>query len=243
VSKVALAAADRGLRVAMLPIGTANNIAKTLGMLGDARELVASWSADPPPERGLDVGEVAGPAGTRRFVESVGGGVAAEVIGRAEEVEDDAKLLGRETDRALHLFADVLRDAPALPWRITADDADVSGAYLAVEVLNIRFVGPNVPFAPDADPSDGLLDVVVVGENDREPMLAYLEKRLALASGAMPPLRTARATRVDLLAPAGVRLHVDDKLWPTNHPLAEPMRLEVQCHAAAVTLLGVGEAG
>jgi len=243
VRKVVLAAAERGLRVGMLPIGTANNIAKTLGMLGDARELVASWSADPPSERGLDVGEVTGPAGTQRFVEALGGGMVAELIRRGKEVEDDAKLLGRETDRALHLFADVLRDAPALRWRITADGVDLSGDHLAVEVLNIRFVGPNVPFAPDADPSDGLLDVVVVGEDDREPLLAYLENRLHMASGTMPSLRTARARRVELEAPASVRLHVDDKLWPSDDPLAEPMSFAVQCRAAAVTLLGAGEAG
>jgi diacylglycerol kinase (ATP) len=243
VRKVALAAAERGVRVAMLPIGTANNIAKTLGMLGDARELVASWSADPPLERGLDVGEVSGEAGTRRFVEAIGGGIMPELIRRGEEVEDDAKLLGRETDRALHLLADVLREASPLPWRISADGVDLSGDHLAVEILNIRFVGPNVPFAPEADPSDGLLDVVVVSEGDREPILAYLENRLHMASGTMPPLRTARARRVQVTAPAGVRLHVDDRLWPTEDALDKPMSLEVECHAAAVTLLGVGEVG
>ena len=43
VRDVALAAADRGLPFAALPIGTANNVAKTLGLIGDARELVRSW--------------------------------------------------------------------------------------------------------------------------------------------------------------------------------------------------------
>ena len=28
----------------MIPIGTANNIAKTIGLLGDAGELIESWS-------------------------------------------------------------------------------------------------------------------------------------------------------------------------------------------------------
>jgi diacylglycerol kinase (ATP) len=238
VRKVALAAADRGLRIAILPIGTANNIAKTLGMLGDARELVASWSTEPPSERGLDIGEIAAATGTQRFVEALGGGIVAELIRRGAEVEDDAKLLGRETDRALHLLADVMREASPLPWRISADGVDLSGDHLAVEVLNIRFVGPNVPFAPEADPSDGLLDVVVVGEGDREPMMAYLENRLHLASGTMPSLRTARARRVELVAPAGVRLHVDDRLWPTEDVLDAPATLEVRCHPDAVTLRG-----
>jgi diacylglycerol kinase (ATP) len=240
VRKVALAAADRGLRFAVLPIGTANNIAKTLGMLGDAHELVESWSADPPLERRLDVGEVSGARATRRFVESVGGGPVAELIRRGDEVEEDVQLLGRETDRGLHVLAEELRDASPRRWRISADEVDLSGDYLAVEVLNIRFVGPNVPLAPEADPSDGLLDVVLIGEEDRDAVLAYLEKRLNLASGAMPSLRTARAKRVELVAPIGVRLHVDDNGWPTDDALEEPMSLEVRCQADAVTMVGVG---
>jgi diacylglycerol kinase (ATP) len=240
VRKVALTAADRGLRFAVLPIGTANNIAKTLGMLGDARQLVESWSADPPLERRLDIGEVSGAPGTRRFVESVGGGPVAELIRRGDEVEEDVQLLGRETDRGLHVLTDEVRRARMLPWRVMADGVDLSGDYLAVEVLNVRFVGPNVPLAPDADPSDGLLDVVLIGEEDRDPVLAYLEKRLNLASGVMPSLRTARAKRVELVAPAGARLHVDDKEWPTDDPLVEPMSLEVRCRASTVTMVGVG---
>src|SRR5687768_11598020 len=45
VRKVALAAAEVEVPFAILPIGTANNIAKTLGLMGDARTLVDSWSA------------------------------------------------------------------------------------------------------------------------------------------------------------------------------------------------------
>lgn len=240
VRKVALAAADRGVPFAMLPIGTANNVAKTLGMLGDARELVDSWSAAPLLERRLDVGEISGPSGMRRFVESIGGGPVAELISRGEEVEEDARLLGRETDRALHLLAELLREARPLQWRISTSDGDLSGEYLAVEILNIRFVGPNVPLAPDADPSDGLLDVVLIGVEDRGPMLDYLEKRLNLASGVMPALRTARTERLELVAPAGVRLHVDDRVWPTGEPLSDATRLEVRCRAGAATMIGVG---
>jgi diacylglycerol kinase family enzyme len=238
VRKVALAAADHGLQFAILPIGTANNIAKTLGMLGDARELVDSWSANPPLVRRLDLGEVRGPTGTQRFVESVGGGTVAELVRRGKEVEKDATLLGRETDRALHLLADLLPGTMPSLWRIAADGADVSGDYLAVEVLNIRFVGPNVPIAPEADASDGMLDVVVIGEEDREPIMAYLKNRLNLASGVMPPLRTARASHVELVAPPGVRLHIDDKPWPSDDALEGPTPLDVRCHAGAVTLRG-----
>ena len=105
-------------------------------------------------------------------------------------------------------------------------------------MLNIRFAGPNVALAPEADPSDGLLDIVVINEKDRQPMLAYLENRLNLASGAMPALRTARASRVEVVAPPGVRLHLDDGAWPNDDPLAGTMDLEMRCLRDAIDLLG-----
>lgn len=238
VRKVALAAADRGLRFAILPIGTANNIAKTLGMLGDARELVESWDAGAARQRVLDLGEVSAAAGSARFVEGVGGGPVAELIARGKEIEKDAKLLGRETDRALHLLGELIRGARPLRWRISAGGKDLSGDYLGVEVLSVRFAGPNVPLAPDADPSDGLLDLVMIRDEDRDGILEYVDRRLHLASGVMPPLRTERADRFELVAPAGVRLHLDDKPWPDDEPLSEPMDLDVRCRPGAVWLVG-----
>jgi diacylglycerol kinase (ATP) len=236
VRKVALAAADRDVPFAALPIGTANNIAKTLGLLGDARELVESWDVE--AARHVDVGEVRAGDESRRFVEGVGGGWIGELMGRAEEVEEDLRLLGRETDRGLHLLSDMLAEARPAPWRIAADGKDLSGDYLAVEILNIKFVGPNVPLAPKADPVDGLLDIVLVTDADRAAIIDYLDQRLHLASGVMPPLRTVRARSIDATAPPGVRLHVDDKAWPGGRDLDEPLDLEIECLKGAVRMVG-----
>ena len=236
VRKVALAAADRELPFAALPIGTANNIAKTLGLVGDARELVRSW--DDTEGVPIDIGEVEASGASRRFVEGVGGGWIAGLMARADEVEDEFRLLGRETDRAMHMLSDLLRDAYPAEWRIVADGTDLSGEFLAVEILNIRFVGPNVPLAPDADASDGLLDIVLVSEADRDGILDYLDQRLNLASGVMPPLRTARARDMRLRVPAGVSVHVDDREWPDDRELDEPIDLGVRCLPGAVRMLG-----
>jgi diacylglycerol kinase (ATP) len=238
VRRVALAAADHGLPFAAIPIGTANNIAKTLGVLGDARDLVGTWSASPRSERPFDMGEVAGSLRRERFVEGVGGGVVADLVGRGEEVLANATLLGRETDRALHLFGEIVREAPVRHWRVLADSTDLSGDYIAVEVLNIRLVGPNLPFAPQADPSDGLLDLVLVGVADRDSLLAYAGDRLSLASGRLPALRSIKARAVEVVAPAGVRLHVDDRNWPSARPLSEAMPLSIRCLGGAATFVG-----
>ncbi len=72
-----------GVPFAALPIGTANNIAKTLELLGDAHELVRSWEA--PDLEPIDLGEVRAGGESRRFVEGVGGGWFAELIARSAE--------------------------------------------------------------------------------------------------------------------------------------------------------------
>lgn len=237
LGKVILAAADLDVPFAAFPIGTANNIGKTLGVLGDARELVETWSSSRAGQA-FDIGAVAAPWGHYRFVESVGAGPVADLISRGGEIAADATLLGRETDRALHLFGELVREASGHYWQIDADGKDLSGNYLAVEVLNIRFVGPNLPLAPDADSSDGMLDVVLISETDREPLLAYLESRLHLASGQLPHLQVARARRIEMIAPAGVRYHLDDQTWPSDEPLSDAASLKVSCLAGAATFIG-----
>ena len=129
------------------------------------------------------------PWGKDRFVEGVGGGLVADLIRREDEIAAEAKLLGRETDRALHLLCELAREAPMRRGRSSADGKDLSGEYFAVRCMNIRFVGPNLPLAAEAFPGDGKLDVVLLGKADRKPLLDYLEKRMHLASGQLPKWR------------------------------------------------------
>jgi diacylglycerol kinase (ATP) len=62
--------------VAILPLGTANNVARTLGIEGDADRLLECVRKH--VTRSLDVGIVSGPWGRRRFVEGVGVGLLAD---------------------------------------------------------------------------------------------------------------------------------------------------------------------
>src|SRR5262245_12024906 len=49
---------DRSIPIAILPIGTANNIAHSLGIAGKPAEIIGNWSLD--RNRTLDVGVVRG---------------------------------------------------------------------------------------------------------------------------------------------------------------------------------------
>lgn len=226
VRDTVLAAAEAGRPFTVLPFGTANNIAKTLGIVGDVRHAIASF--DLAAARPFDLGEA---AGAGRFVEAVGGGLFAQLLRRGNEVEESPTVMGRETDRALAVLAELVGETAPAPWRVIVDGRDCSGEYLAVEVLNVRFAGPNVPIAPHADPGDGLLDVVLIGEADRAPMAGYLEGRLALASGTLPPLMVVRGRSIELGPPAGVPLRLDDE------PLEPGKPLMIRCLGAAASVV------
>lgn len=104
------------------------------------------------------------------------------------------------------------------PWSVAVDGARHDGDYVAVEVMNIRFVGPNLPLAADADPHDGLFDVVLVGADERQALQAYVRDRVALAAAKLPRLRVVTGRNVTLEAPARVSLHLDDAAWPADPP-------------------------
>src|SRR5215510_7326141 len=63
---------DRSIPIAILPLGTANNIAHALGIAGKPSEVISGWSLD--RTRSLDVGVVQAEWGKCGFVEAVGVG-------------------------------------------------------------------------------------------------------------------------------------------------------------------------
>jgi diacylglycerol kinase (ATP) len=239
VRDVALAVEGTDTPFSILPFGTANNVGKTLGLLGYIRPLTEAWESAAP--QAFDIAEVNGPGGSDRFVESFGGGLFAELGVRGRAVEGSAVVLGRQTDRALHLLSELLQEAEARPWRLSVDGEELNGSFLAVEVLNIRFAGPNVPLAPEADPGDGRLQVALIREEDRDGLRDYVDGRMRLASGLMPPVTVLPGTRISLTVPAGVRLHLDDKPWPSRDAMADapdgPMELHISIHPAAAKIL------
>ena len=82
-----------------------------------------------------------------------------------------------------------------------------------------------------------MLDVVLVGETDRKPLLAYLH----LASGQLPDLRGVRARTVEKIAPAGVQRHLDNQVWPLDHRLDYAAALSVSRLSGAATFVGTAE--
>jgi diacylglycerol kinase family enzyme len=206
VCEVFIAVAGTDVAATVLPLGSANNIAGTLGLVDrEVGALIRGWSEG--RRRGFDLGEV---SGRTRFVESFGGGIFARLIARADD--DDA---GRDdkVDHGLHLLRRTIAETPSSHWELDGDGVDLSGDYVAVEFMNVRETGPSVALAPEADPSDLLLDLVRIRAEDAPALLDYIDARLDGGDAEPPRLAVERTLQATLRPPAGARLHVDDELW------------------------------
>ncbi len=209
----------RDVPLALLPLGTANNIARALGVDGSPKQVIAGLGSARP--RRFDAGLAKGAWGESHFVEAVGLGLFAVTMclvdlrthhraGRAEH-ED----LGLTRD--LRFLNRVLRDLRPQAWHLEVDGEDLSGDYLLLEVMNTPSIGPNLRLAPRADVGDGLFDVVLVTERERVLLRAYIAARVA-GDDPEVDLPVRRARQITIVA-AGAELHVDDEL---ERPGAEP---------------------
>ena len=79
VGKVARSLVGSRIPIAVLPMGTANNIARTLGLTGTTfQDLIEGWNAARCVN--FDVGVAKGPWGSKCFIEGFGVGLFAEMM-------------------------------------------------------------------------------------------------------------------------------------------------------------------
>lgn len=184
VGRVVKELAGSDVPVAILPLGTANNIARSLGVQGEIEDLVARWATAARVR--LEIGIAWGPWGETRFVESVGVGLLARMMSPSVDRDiqgvEDARVL---TERMLRTF-------PLTRWRVELDGQDLSGDYLLVEGMNLRCAGPNLCMVQHEHSADGRLAVVVAGEAERDTLRALTG--LAELGSVLVPHRGRRLT-------------------------------------------------
>jgi diacylglycerol kinase (ATP) len=162
--------------LAPLPMGTANNIANSLGIRGSLEAVIAGWEHG--QKRKIDMGVAKGPWGQQWFLEGVGIGLIGRAITIIEEIDAadprEFKSRGDKLRRDLSVLVALAHDLPAVPLKLSVDGRDASGDFLVLEIMNIGRAGPGVKMAPDSDTSDGFFDMVVAREGDRESLLKNL---------------------------------------------------------------------
>jgi diacylglycerol kinase (ATP) len=219
--------AGRGIPLAVLPLGTANNIARSLGIDGSLDQTIGGWAT--ARRQPLDLGIAEGTWGGRRFIEAVGGGLIADGIVHAKEHSGrDHGPSASKLQEALRRYAQVLSRLEPVFWTIDVDGVRTTGDFLLVEVLNIRSIGPNLVLAADTDPTDGVFSVVVAAEEHREQLAGYLESRLENREHSLSLLsQTGRHITLH----GATEVHIDDRI------LSSSGAVSIHVEAGAVDVL------
>ena len=213
VGRVARHLAGKGTPIAVLPLGTANNIAHSLGIAGiPLQKLIDGWSG--ADRVTFDSGCAKGPWGKRRFLEGLGVGLFAWTMPQADDSKKLAKVDKPRT--ALEHMLDMLHDRlvhyRAHPLKAQLDKRDLSGDYVMFEAMNLPYIGPNLHLAPRVEIGDGRLNVVVIRDADRAKLQKYLAQ---WRKGKKPRVKLPSFRGKHLkIEPNGHHMHIDDQLWP-----------------------------
>jgi diacylglycerol kinase family enzyme len=202
VTKVINGATAKGAPLAIFPLGTANNIATSLGIKGHPRALIESWKVlNIRPFYRL---KAKGPWGRRRIVEGIG-------FGAFEQAMDEMGSHKPDVAGARKWLAEAILRTPPERLAVELDAAALTDEFALLEVTNIPFVGPRVHLAPFANPSDPLMTVSYVGSGDRERRA--FSRWLKRAPANEPPPVTTHSVRRVFIEGEIQRVRLNDKNW------------------------------
>ena len=225
VGRAACELSEWGVPLGILPLGTANNTAMTLGMSARLKKLVKSWQSavrQPYDLAFLDDGAV-----RQCFSEAAGWGVFPRTVAEAKSspsLDQPRRQLRRDRKH----FKDLAKTTPPQFYEIEIDGRDYSGQYLMVQIMNVPLLGPQLEVSPSSNPSDGALEVVLAGESERASIVS-----LARVGKAPVPLPFQRGERIRVRAEDGL-MHKDGGLL--RHPPGQ-RTFEISVRAAAIHYL------
>jgi diacylglycerol kinase (ATP) len=200
--------AGTGIPLGIIPMGTGNDFAAAFGL----RELDVDAAADTIAARHtrqVDLARVTRDDGSTAYFGSV------LASGFDSKVNDRANAMTWPRGGSRYHLA-LLAEFAALtgiPYEVDLELADgsrarVTGDLVMATVGNGPTYGGGIPICPDADPADGLLDVVLVRPAGRLRLLRLLPRVYRGTHGTIPEVAMHRVRSVRLSA-SGVTAYAD----------------------------------
>jgi diacylglycerol kinase family enzyme len=191
----------------IVPIGTMNNLARSLGVplgIDDACALIGMGTT-----RHIDIGRVTsnGNSQAEYFMECAGVGLSAIAALAGQSFE---KRRWRVLPRTFRKFVEAKLGAV----RVEMDDTVVEASTRIVTVSNAPLMGNNMLAAPGAKMDDGLLDVQIYDGMGNAALVGHF---MAASSGSPDALKTYRARRVRITADEPVLTNSDMNITAQRH--------------------------
>jgi len=233
VHKTAWKIMDSGIPLAILPLGTANNLARSLGFTGSVDEILQSLHCG--KRQPFDIGVVRNGSQTSYFFEAAGGGLFADYFPAARANEKNGASPEEELTAYLSLLRKLSLDYPARQWKIIIDGENISGQYILWGAMNIRSAGPALHLAPKATTHDGRLDLVTVCEDEREIFIKHVDAQLAGRKERVP-LAPRKFRELLITSPPGA-MHLDGEQWPKKYTNSKRQRCAVKITVKPAALM------
>ena len=191
----------------IVPIGTGNDGARALGL-----PMVTSGAIEAALQPAVDTDAIRTEHGWALTVATVGFGVGVNKRANRLRWPRGAAVYKRAT----------LEELPGLrplPLTLSVDGVSHEVSVTLIAVGNGAYFGGNMMICPDADPSDGLLDVSVVGKLGRIELLRFFPTVFTGTHLTHPQVSTHRGRVIKLSGPA--------ELWADGEPMGLlPVTLE-----------------
>jgi len=210
-----------GAELAVIPRGTGWDFARTYRIPRRLEDAVAV--ARDGRTRAIDLGRARyrdweGSEAESYFANVASAGMSGAIAKRANET---SKALGGKISYAwatLTVFARWRNDEV----RVTVDGEARTGRMHDVVVANGRFFGGGMMICPDAEPDDGLFDVLLIGDLTKRGLLLTLPKTYRGRHLPHPKAELLRGAVVEVDAPEPLPVELDGE-----QPGTTPIRLEV----------------
>lgn len=207
VSEVASGLVGTEIPLGIIPCGTFNNIAASLGLTQDLHRVATVILGGKTRE--IDVGL----ANRYYFFEAAGVGLDATLFPIGEEIKDG------HYQRVLQGSIRFLRSHPVEMTILLDDNREVKVLAPMVVVANGPYYGSGFNIAPDAKLDDGLFSVVVFENCNRLEVAGYFAATAGRRQSSLPCISTYRASRVEIYSKKPLPAHADGRPIGTS-PLA-----------------------
>jgi diacylglycerol kinase (ATP) len=183
--------AETDATLAVIPAGTGNDLVFGLDLPVALR---TSVEAALKPAEEVDVLKFESDHGQPKYGATIAtAGFSAAVNVRAESMSWP-RGASRYTVATLRQLAGLKR----YDLELTIDGVEIDGRCLMIAIANTRAFGGGMQIAPEADPDDGLADVVIIRDSSALTLLRMLPKTFSGGHLNHPAVETFRGNQVTL---------------------------------------------